>query len=372
MCCLEKEKIAKPNQVNGMFTNSLLFRKSVLIFMLLGLQHVVSQNSINDVFTNADRPARTSMKIDVSDDLGHEGYLPVSILKGKNEGPVFTIVAGVHGVEYSPIIATQQLIQEIDEHKLTGTLIFIPIASRGSFYNRTPFKNSEDDVNLNNAFPGDPKGSITQRTAALITEQIIPLSDVFLDIHSGDGPEDLLPFICYYNNTDKPKQTQRAKELSEVSGFEYVVSYPYTLRDDEPAKYAFKQAVQDGKIGVSIESGKLGKVEKADVDLTKKGVYNMLAEMEMYGDTIGGETKITRLNDQVYVRSKVKGIFYSSYQAGDAVQKGDVVGYATDEFGAVLEEYRASKTGIILYMLATPPINVGNTVMCISSNVERD
>ena len=74
------------------------------------------------------------------------------------------------------------------------------------------------------------------------------------------------------------KQTQRAKELSEVSGFQYVVSYPYSLSDDEPAKYAFKQAVQDGKIGVSIESGKLGKVEKADVDLVKKGVYNMLAD----------------------------------------------------------------------------------------------
>ena len=254
---------------------------------------------------------------------------------------------------------------------MTGTIIFIPIASRGSFYNRTPFKNSEDNTNLNGAFPGDANGSITPRTAATITKNIIPVSDVFLDIHSGDGPEDLLPFICYYRNEKRPEQTKKAKELSEISGFEYVVSYPYTIADDEPAKYVFKQAVQDGKVGVSIESGKLGNVQKEDVELTKTGVYNMLAQMKMYGDEIIAHKNITRLNDQVYIRSKTKGIFYSNRKAGDFVNEGELVGYTTNEFGKVIEEYHSSKTGIILYMFAAPPVNVGETIMCLSSYLEE-
>jgi predicted deacylase len=347
--------------------------KRLPIFLILfAIQIGVSQNSFQKAFLNSERPSRVSIKIDASDHLGNEGYLPVSIVKGRKDGPVFTIVAGVHGVEYSPIIATQQLMQEIDENKLVGTLIFIPIASRGSFYTRTPFKNSEDNINLNGAFPGDSTGSITQRTAAIITKHIIPVSDIFLDIHSGDGPEDLLPFICYYRNKNRPNQTQRAKELSEISGFEYVVSYPYTISDDEPAKYVFKQAVQDGKVGISIESGKFGKVEKEDVELAKRGVYNMLSEMGMYGDKVAANHKITRLNDQVYIRSKTKGIFYSDCKAGDTVKKGEVVGYTTDEFGKTIEKYHASKTGIILYMLSTPPINVGNTLMCLSSFIPEN
>ena len=347
-------------------------KQLLLVLTLLGIKAGFAQEDFQEAFLSSERPSRVNLKIDVSDDVGNEGYLPVSIVKGKEEGPVFTVVSGVHGVEYSPIIATQQLIQEIDENKLTGTIIFIPIASRGSFYNRTPFKNSEDNVNLNGAFPGDANGSITPRTAAVITKNIIPVSDVFLDIHSGDGPEDLLPFICYYRNENRPEQTKKAKELSEISGFEYVVSYPYTISDDEPAKYVFKQAVQDGKVGVSIESGKLGHVQKEDVELAKTGVYNMLAQMKMYGDEVKAHQNITRLNDQVYIRSKTKGIFYSNRKAGDFVEEGDIIGYTTNEFGEKIEEYKAIKTGIILYMLATPPINKGDTLMCLSSFVEEN
>jgi len=121
-------------------------------------------------------------------------YMPVTILSGKEKGPVFTIIAGIHGFEYPPITAVQELIKEIDPKKLKGTLIVVPIANVGSFYKRTPFVNPSDYKNLNNAFPGSETGTITEQIANYITKQIIPQSDVFLDIHGGDANEDLLPF----------------------------------------------------------------------------------------------------------------------------------------------------------------------------------
>ncbi|MGS0527726.1 succinylglutamate desuccinylase/aspartoacylase family protein [Zobellia nedashkovskayae] len=345
--------------------------KLLLISLLLfSITKVLSQSDFHKGFDDKERPSITNIRVDVSDDYDNEGYLPVSIVKGKKDGPVFTIVAGVHGYEYPPIIATQELMQEIDVDKLVGTLIFIPIANRGSFYTRTPFKNPEDNVNLNGTFPGDASGSITQKIAHNITERIIPVSDVFLDIHGGDACEDLVPFVCYYDNEKKAEQTKKAKELSETSGFGYVVSYPYTLKGSEPAKYAFKQAVQDGKTALSIECGKLGNVQKESVSLIKTGVYNMLAQMKMYKEqepTTGAN--FVELNHQTYIRSTEKGIYYSSFKAGDSVKIGDVVGYTTDEFGRTIKEYKANSTGIILYKLATPPINVGDTVMCIGESL---
>ena len=347
-------------------------RISIVLILLLSAQMGISQQTLQQILGDDTRPSRENLRIQVEDSLGNRGYLPVSIVKGRREGPTFTIVAGVHGFEYPPIVATQQLIQEIKMDALLGTIIFIPIANRGSFYSRTPFVNPQDKVNLNNAFPGDANGTITQRLAHIITENIIPVSDVFLDIHGGDAPEDLLPFICYYNNEKRPKQTQRAKELSEASGFDYIVSYPYTLSDGEPAKYTFKQAVQDGKTALSIECGKLGNVQKEAVVLIKKGVYNMLAEMKMYGKGKGSRNNPIRLNSQVYIRSKEAGIFYSAIKAGDSVSKGDIVGRTTDEFGRELAQYKAPVSGIVLYNLATPPISRGNTVMCISRFLEEN
>lgn len=342
------------------------------ILMLFLTCSLVAQNSFQTAFNNDRRPSTENIRIDATDSLGNEGYLPVSIIKGETDGPVFTIVAGVHGFEYPPIIATQELMKEIKAEHLSGTLIFIPIANRGSFFTRTPFMNPQDQVNLNGTFPGKPQGTITERIAHIITKNIIPESDILLDIHGGDANEDLLPFICYYNNKSNPKEAQMAETLSKVSGFEYVVSYPYTLSDDDPAKYLFKQAVQDGKIALSIESGKLGNVQEEAVRLIKQGVYNMLSEMKMYTAGTEPSMKLTRLNNQTYIRSTSKGIFYSSYKAGDSVNKNDIVGYTTDEFGSTITEYKAPKSGIILYKISTPPINTGDTVMCISSYEEEN
>ncbi|MEM1257096.1 MAG: succinylglutamate desuccinylase/aspartoacylase family protein [Bacteroidota bacterium] len=343
--------------------------KAFTVVLYLISLPLLSQSSFQNSFQNNSRPSSENLRIPFKDDNDRQGHLPITIVKGKSEGPVFTIVAGVHGFEYPPIMAVQELLQEFDANKLTGNLIIIPIANTGGFYGREPFYNPQDHINLNNAFPGDAKGSITQRLAAYITSEIIPVTDVFLDIHGGDAPEDLLPFVCYYRNENRPEQTQLAKQLSETSGFEYVVSYAYAISDDEPAKYAFKQAVQDGKTGVSLEAGKLGNVQADAVALVKNGVYNMLRELKMYQHEATTAKNPIKLNDQAYIRSSQSGIFYSDLKAGDTVGESQKVGYTTDEFGTVLEEYKAPISGIILYNLATPPINKGDTVMCIGTKL---
>lgn len=305
----------------------------------------------------------TSLSVGSGDQQSH---LPIIIFKGKEKGPVFTTVAGVHGYEYPPIVAVQELINEIDVQTLKGTLIVLPMANVASFYGRTPFVNPLDGKNLNNAFPGSANGTVTEQIAHLVSSQIIPQSDVFLDIHGGDANEDLLPFICYYNNTATPNATALAKELSLVSGFEYVVSYPYTSTATEPAKYAFKQATQKNITALSIEAGKLGNVQEDQVKAIKASVYRMLAHLNI----IGSKSYISlfkpfSLNNQVYIKVPQTGIFFSKLKAGDKVKKGEKLGYITNEFGVKLENVVSSADGIVLYKVGTPPVNKGETLFCI-------
>lgn len=292
--------------------------------------------------------------------------LPLTIIKGKEEGPNFTIIAGVHGYEYPPIIAVQKLMKEIEPENLKGNLIIIPIANLGSFYKRVPFVNPLDNLNLNTTFPGDNSGSITEKIAAWITKEIIPNSDVFLDIHGGDAGEDLMPFICYYNNEDMPKQTQDAKALADASGMDWIVSYPYTISQTEPARYAFKQAVQDGKTALSIEAGKLGTVQAENVARIKNSVYNMLQHKKMYATNVTEKSnQKTFIEQQTYVRVPESGIFYSKITSGQKVDEGQELGHITDAFGKVIDEIYAPVSGYILYKVGTPPVNKGETLFCI-------
>lgn len=336
-----------------------------ILFILLAAFTVQAQH-FEPIFKAVGNGQRSDTLISFGNEKEFE-YMPLSIIKGKNPGTVFTIVAGVHGYEYPPIMAVQELMKEIDINKLRGTLIIVPVANIASFYKRSPFVNPIDGKNLNNAFPGSASGSITEKIAHWITKEIIPHSGIFLDIHGGDANEDLLPFVCYYNNRDEAEKTDQARLLSEASGMEYIVSYPYTLTKTEPAKYAFKQAVQNGIVALSIEAGKLGTVQAENVSLIKEAVYNMLHYAGIYKTKAGtvGKTVKKYLYNQSYVRVPQKGIFYSSVKSGDIVTRDQHIGYITDDFGKIIHQIIAPVNGIVLYKAGTPPVNTGETLFCI-------
>lgn len=297
-----------------------------------------------------------------------ETYLPVTVIKGKEKGPVFSIVAGIHGYEYSPIIAVQEILKEIKPEEIKGTLIIVPIANVEAFQKRTPFVNPLDHKNLNNAFPGSSDGTPTDQIANIITKEIISNSTVFLDIHGGDANEDLMPFVCYYDRKDTPENTKLAYDLSVQSQIRRLVSYPYNLTPDEPAKYAFKQATQQGITALSIEAGKLGTVQQENVEMIKTAVYNMLAHS---GNYVRGKSKLKKrkapvfFNQQGYIRSPESGIFYSDLKNGDWVRKNQNLGYITDEFGKKKQNIICTTDGVILYKVGTPPVNKDETLFCI-------
>ena len=343
-------------------------RQFIFLFIVI-VNQANCQNKFDSLFLNSPSESINKIKLEFNDDYGNKTFLPLTVIKGKDKGIVFTILAGVHGAEYAPIIATQKLIKKFEVKRLSGTIIILPITNIGAFYSSTPYVNPIDNLNINRIFPGNKNGSVSEKIAHFIATKIIPVSDFFLDAHSGDANEDLLPFVCYYDNQNYPFQTKMAKELSEYSGFENVISYPYTIKNSEPALYAFKQATQVGKIALSFESGKLGYLQPKAVDRILRGYYRIFDKLEMYEyNDFEDKTKFKRLNSPYYIKSKFQGILYSGYKAGEKVLKNNELGFITDEFGKIIERYFASKSGTILYMKGTPPVNIGDTVFSISPN----
>lgn len=331
--------------------------------------HLFAQSHFDSIMGLNKRPNISKLNLAFKDSFNHHTTLPVLIIKGKNEGSVLTITAGVHGAELAPIIASQELIKEIDPSKLSGTLIILPITNIGAFYGYTPFINPIDKRNINRLFPGRKDGTISEKIAYFISTKIIPLSDVFIDAHSGDSNEDLLPFVCFYENNNFPEQTEMAKQLSQISGFRNVISYPYTLKNDQPAKFVFKQASQKGKVALSFESGKLGYIQKEAVEINKRGFYRILNELGMYSfnDPLG-DPSFKVLKSPIYIDSKSRGIFYTKYKAGDQVINGEKLGYITNEFGDIIENIYSTATGTIIYMKGVPPTNIDDTLFSISPN----
>lgn len=345
-----------------------------LIFLLSIFQYVHAQPSKFEKWSNMTEASVKDTVFRVSSMSNDAVDIPVTFIRGSLKGPTFTIIAGIHGMEYPTILSLLELRREIDPKKLKGNLIIIPIVNQTSFYQRRPFVNPMDSLNLNRVFPGDPKGSITEVMADFISREVFAVTDILLDMHGGDAGEDLIPFMCYYNNKEFEIQTKQSLLLCEASGFNTIVSYPYILQTDKSALYAFKQAVRQGITAFSMEIGKLGNWDRSELVMAKDAIYRMMSALKMYQrkKINPRNTSITYYDGQTYVSVPVQGIFYSSFQAGDIVHKGTEIGYIADIFGNILNRLTAPKTGIILYKVGTPPVNKGETLFCIGHQYDKE
>src|SRR5258708_18476337 len=100
----------------------------------------------------------------------HGVKLPCTVIRGRGPGPKLLVTAGVHGAEYASIEAARRLTQ-LASDAFVGELTILPIINVGAFFQHRAFRNPSDEKNINRVFPGDPKGSASDRLAPwLVTE----------------------------------------------------------------------------------------------------------------------------------------------------------------------------------------------------------
>ena len=112
---------------------------------------LIAQNSktftIGSIESKSGEKVSGSLIIENGVDKGT--FIPITIINGAKPGPVLTLVAGVHGTEYVPIISLQQLSNEINPYELSGTVIMVHIANIPSFSDRAVYSSPIDNKNLN-------------------------------------------------------------------------------------------------------------------------------------------------------------------------------------------------------------------------------
>jgi hypothetical protein len=297
--------------------------------------------------------------------------IPITVFHGRKSGPVLALVAGVHGYEYSPIIALQRILPQLDVNNISGTLIIVHIANMPSFLRRTIYYSPIDGKNLNRVFPGKRDGTVTERIAYVLTKEVIERSDYFVDIHCGDGNESLSPYLAYYVDAPNQELVTRADELAKAFGIMCIKQVSGRPRDPNAAVYSTNAAMLRGKVTFAVESGELGKTEHKPIAAIEKGVINILRKLKMIDGEVEKFDNHLIIDSEESVRSTVQGIFYPLLERGQPVSKGMLLGYVTDFFGNRILDVRSPITGVILYMMATPPINEGETLASVGQISDR-
>ncbi len=282
--------------------------------------------------------------------------IPVTVFNGKEPGKVLGIVSGIHGFEYPPIIAAQQLAQSLNPAHMSGTLILVHMANVPAFLQRSIALNQMDNKNLNRSFPGKANGTITERLAYTIANQIIARCNYVIDAHSGEANNDLRPYAGYYNHTGTLELSKKSREFATALGFNYVVQFDNLPGVTGPSKYCSREAVVRGIPAADIECGRYGMAEPEMVNKVLSAYHNALNYLKI---TNGSINKVTPLyiRNRTFINSDYDGFFYSRLKAGDFIKKGTMLGYITDLFGNKVTDIKSPVDGMILYMISTPPVN---------------
>ncbi|CAK7003568.1 M14 family metallopeptidase [Phascolarctobacterium sp.] len=268
--------------------------------------------------------------------------IPITIINGCSNGPTVLITAGIHGGEYPGIAAAMELGRDIAPEDISGCLIILHPVNIHGFWARREFIVPEDGKNLNREFPGDANGTLSQKTAWLLSHYFFPLADFYIDMHSGDIHEELHPYV-YYPGLPNDDISAKSRDAAQTLDMEFMVRSTATTG-------AYNYAAISGIPSLLIERGGTGMCLRQDIDAYKNDIHRLLHKLGCIAAApLLQKDTPTDVTNVIYLENNQDGCWFPNFRSGDKVTCGAELGRLTDLFGTTLTTYHAQQDGIILY-----------------------
>jgi len=309
---------------------------------------------------------------------GTWGYslVPLTVINGKRGTNPNGVICfgGTHGNEYEGQVGLKRLAFDVDPEQMAGRLVLMPQLSESACVSGTR-TSPLDGVNMNRAFPGNPRGTVSSRIANFVKTCIFPLGRIVIDIHSG-GMEGAFPHCTSFHPIPDPKQRAEIAKVSQLfdTGFALIYSSAMAsgLLSDE--------AEAEGKVTIGSELGAGASTDRQGVRHAYEGTKNVLRH---YGLLEGQIVKVraagsapTRLIKadklDAYVPAPADGVWEPVVQPGEAVQKGELLGRLhdfSDHSSPALEIFAPRSGWVAMLHLAARP-KKGQTLFVIAEEVE--
>lgn len=278
--------------------------------------------------------------------------VPVIIERGKKDGPIVLLNAGVHGDELNGVEIVRRIIEKKLNKPLRGTIICIPVLNIFGFINLS--RKFPDERDLNRSFPGSKNGSLASQFAHQFTTKIAPHIDYMIDFHTGGAGRDNAPQIrC----DSKDKKTL---ELAEVFGTDFI------LHSKLLAKSLRSTLTKMGKTVLLFEGGKSLNFDENIINHGVEGATRVLNHLGVINEKVNPGVTSTTITKSKWIRAPYSGLLHVDVENGTKVEKKDIIGYISDPYGSFKKKITAPNNGYIFCVNTTPVVNKGDAVFHIS------
>jgi predicted deacylase len=275
--------------------------------------------------------------------------IPVHVFRGREDGPVLLLMAGMHGDEVNGIEIVRRLLRRKMINPQRGTVIAIPVLNIYGFLNFS--REVPDGKDVNRSFPGNDRGSLASRVAHAFVKEILPWVDYGLDFHTGGASRNNYPQVrCILGHPHNDM-------LANAFGAPFIINAGYR------AKSLRKEASKSGKSIIVYECGESLRFDEAGIQIALDGALRVLQVLEMQKSQVVPAKPSVICNKTTWVRAKVAGLFRSMIAPGEYIQKGQIVGAIADPFGEMAVRVKAPHAGYVIGLNQMPVVNQGDALL---------
>lgn len=286
-------------------------------------------------------------------------------------GPTVLVLGGNHGDEYEGQIVASALSRELTAADVCGRLIIIPCLSQEA--SRAGTRLWPNGANFNRVFPGVENGTLDQKLAFYMSNDLFPICDGVLDMHSGGRSMHFIPSSNMVWVSDPKQREKMIKNMLawntdfHMIGGEQPSTNPYALLN--------REAERQGKSVSTGEFGGSGYTSPQTVKIIGEGLRNFLKDFGVLKGTPAARmdsgkkpAEIIDFRDPAgFISAPRAGIYENLVALGAEVEVGQVVGKIHDfDHPDVLPIELASPiSGIVSVIRGFPPVITGDTVCVI-------
>lgn len=293
--------------------------------------------------------------------------IPIAVVKN-GEGPTALLTGANHGDEYEGPLALLEMANTLRPEQISGRVVIVPMLNYPAF--RAGRRNSPiDGGNLNRSFPGHPTGGVTGKIADYVTQTLLPLADVVVDIHSGGRTLEFLPFAASHR-LDDPALEGRCRAAMEA----FNAPYGVLMLEQDPAGTFDTAAESMGKVFVTTELGGGGSATAETVAIARRGLRNVLVHSGILeGEPEPPSSRLLDMPDErCFVVAESSGLLEHCVDLGATVTAGTPVArvFALEGTGLQPVTYHAAMDGILVGRRFPALTAAGDTLAVVAQPID--
>ena len=297
--------------------------------------------------------------------MGSSLDIPVLVIRGAKEGPVFWINGAVHGDEINGFMAVRTLAADLNPAELAGTVVATPLSNPLAVQWRNKV-NPYDFLDMDQQFPGNAAGQYSQRAAHALFSEVRDKADYLVNFHTGATPFAARPYTVYKaSNAMKPEVARDVEMLALAFGARANCRVDLATATGEiPGGVSGALDIQCALAGIPAfmaEIGSGGVFQADNIAFAAAGLKNIMRRLGMIAGEVTpgkGQVKITK---RAFLYGNLGGFLTMEAAPGDILSKGQVIARTVDLFEE-RERIAVDRDSYVLMARANPVVHTGDRV----------